>query len=86
MLTILPKLNLTPSYCSLVGLGQYTQVQGISAMSNAFEELNTERPTLVFFLAPTKPLQSYRQARTSDIVLVKCIEMTALPWWLREEG
>jgi hypothetical protein len=25
-------------------------------------ELNTERPTLVFFLAPTKPLQSYREA------------------------
>jgi hypothetical protein len=23
------------------------------------EELNTERPTLVFFLAPTKPLQLY---------------------------
>jgi hypothetical protein len=23
------------------------------------EEVNTKRPTLVFFLAPTKPLQSY---------------------------
>ncbi len=25
----------------------------------AIEELNTERPTLAFFLVPTKPLQAY---------------------------
>jgi hypothetical protein len=25
----------------------------------SIEELNTKRPTLVFFLAPTEPLQSY---------------------------
>ncbi len=31
-------------------------------------ELNTKRPTLVFFLGPTKPLQSIR---TGDTVLVK---------------
>jgi len=37
-------------------------------------------PTLVFFVAPTKPLQTYtcryRQARTGDTVLV----MRWLPW------
>ncbi len=51
-------------------------------------------PTLVFFLAPKKPLQSYgywildtdRQARTRNTVLVKSRETTirsqTLPRWL----
>jgi hypothetical protein len=40
--------------------------------------LKTNRPTLVFFLGPTKPLQSYnRQARTGDTALVKSREIGA---------
>ncbi len=49
--------------------------------------LSTKRPTIVFFLGPTKPLPSYgfdRQACTT--VLVKSREMTSrsqtLQWWL----
>ncbi len=41
--------------------------------------LNTKRPTIVFFLALTKPLPSYdqalRQARTGNTVLVKSKEI-----------
>jgi hypothetical protein len=29
------------------------------SLTESIEELNTERPTLLFFLGPTKPLQSY---------------------------
>jgi len=37
----------------------------------------TKRPTIVFCLAPKKPLPSYvRKARTGDTVLVKRREMT----------
>jgi hypothetical protein len=50
----------------------------------------TKRPTLVFFLAPTKPLQSYEFAIPHrDTVLVRSRDMTGrsqtLPWWLGEE-
>jgi hypothetical protein len=40
--------------------------------------INTKRPTLVFFLVPTKPLHNHmdRQARTHDTVFVKNREMT----------
>jgi hypothetical protein len=55
--------------------------------------LNTKRPTLIFFLGPTKPLPSYgfdRQACARDTVLVKSREMTSrsqtLPWWLGGGG
>jgi hypothetical protein len=44
--------------------------------------LNTKRPTIVFFLGPTKPIPSYcmiRQARTGDTVLVRSREMTGNP-------
>ncbi len=50
--------------------------------------LHTKRLTLVFFLAPTKPLKScgYRQARTGDTFLVNSRQITSmsqtLPWWL----
>jgi hypothetical protein len=51
--------------------------------------LNTKRPTIAFFVGPTKPLPSYdRQSRTHDTV--KSREMTGrtqtLPWWLEGEG
>jgi hypothetical protein len=35
MFIILPKFNFTPSYCSLMGLGQCTQLRGTSIMSKA---------------------------------------------------
>ncbi len=42
--------------------------------------MNTKRPTLAFFLVPTKPLQSYGQASPHpDTVLVKSREMTDEP-------
>ncbi len=41
--------------------------------------LNTKWRTFVFFLAPTKPLQSYGQASaTGDTVLVMIREMTGM--------
>jgi hypothetical protein len=54
----------------------------------------TKRPTLVFFLVPTKLLSSnWRPASTSDTVLVKSKTKSremrgrsqTLPWWLRGE-
>ncbi len=49
--------------------------------------LNTKKPTIVFFLGPTKSLLSYDSA--SDTMLVKGREMTdrtqTLPWWLGGE-
>ncbi len=40
-------------------------------------EYCTKRPTIVFFLSPTKPLPPYdNQARAGDTGLVKSTEMT----------
>ncbi len=59
-------------YCSNAPWGRETVICYIVP-----RELNTMRPTLVFFLAPTKPLQSYGWAsRTRDTVLVQSRDMT----------
>ncbi len=43
-------------------------------VQNIIEELNTKRPTFVFFLAPSKPLQSYVQASQHPQLFTNCFD------------
>jgi hypothetical protein len=50
-------------------------------------ELNTKRPTIVFFLDPTKPLRSYDKASQHWQYNREMTGRTqTLPWWLGGEG